>query len=95
MPASATTLVSSKSSAGPGEWVKIRAPEKERTFQVSINGLATVAIEVSNDGVNPVTLAADIVASAAYQDDGAWQYIRGNVTAYSSGSVTIVMGEKA
>lgn len=91
----ATTLVSSKTTTGPGDWVKIRRPELERTFQVSISGTATIDVEASNDGINPVPLASGLTASAGYQDDGSWSYVRVNVTAISGGSVTVVMGEKA
>lgn len=93
MPAITTTLASSKTTTGPGEWAKIRHEEAERTLQVSISGTATVSIEVSNDGVNAVTLASGISSSGAYQDDGAWLFIRVNVTSISGGSVTVVMGE--
>lgn len=95
MPASITTLVSSKTNVGPGDWVNIRRPEVERTLQVSITGTATVSIEVSNDGKNAVALGTGITESAGYQDDGAWAFIRANVTSISGGSVTVVMGEKA
>jgi hypothetical protein len=90
----ATTIVSSKTTTGPSDWVRVRAPAKERTFQVSINGIATVSIEASNDGVNAVPLETGISSSTGYLDDGAWEYVRANITAVTSGSVTVVMGEK-
>jgi hypothetical protein len=90
-----TKLVDGKTTAGAGLFYPVKRPDLERTFQISINGAANVTIEVSNDGVNAVPLAVGITASAGYQDDGAWGFVRANVTSITGGSVTVVMGEKA
>lgn len=92
---SSTTLISAKTTTGAGDWVPVRAIRDKRTFQVTVSGTATVAIEGSNDGVNPVTLQSGIVASAGFEDDAPWNYVRANVTSVSGGgSATVVMGEK-
>lgn len=91
----ASTLTQAQAVAGPGPWIRVRNVEEARTFQVTIAGVATVAIEASNDGVNPIPLQVGIITSAGYTDDGAWGYVRSNVTSYTSGSVTAVMGERS
>ncbi len=86
-------LMSQQAAAGPGKWIPID-PSKKRTIQVVITGAATVSIEGSNDGANPVTLEHGILASKGYTDDDPWTYIRANLTDYTSGTVSVVMGEK-
>ncbi len=93
---SASTLIAAKTTTGPGASVPVRKIRDKRTFQVSINGVATVAIEGSNDNANWVTLLSGVTSSSGYEDDAPWNYVRANVTSYTSGNgVTVVMGEKA
>lgn len=77
-----------------------------RTFQVvgqttAGAGSVTVAIEVSNNGVNYIALPSPItltLSTAAATDgtviQGAWAYVRANVTAISGtgASVSVIMG---
>ena len=91
---SSAILMAAQAATGAGAWVPVRMIRDKRTFQVTVTGTATVAIEASNDGVNAVTLQSGISASAGYEDDAPWNYMRANVTAYTSGSVTVAMGEK-
>jgi hypothetical protein len=91
----AATLASAQAATGPGPWCRVRNVEEARTFQVTIAGVATVAIEASNDGINPIPLQVGVTTSAGFTDDGAWGYVRSNVTSYTSGSVTVIMGERA
>lgn len=91
---SASTLMAAQTATGAGASVAVRAIRDKRTFQVSISGTATVALQGSNDNTNWVTLQGGITASGGFEDDAPWNFMRANVTAYSSGSVTVVMGEK-
>ena len=89
-----TPLVLGQTAVGAGPATMVRNIDEPRTFQVTITGVATVSVEASNDGVNFIPLQAGITVSAGYTDDGAWGYVRANVTSYTSGSVTVVMGER-
>lgn len=92
---SSSTMMAAQAATGAGPWVPVRQIRDKRTFQVTITGVATVTLEGSNDGVNAITLQPNIKASAGYEDDAPWNYMRANVTSYASGTVTAVMGEKA
>lgn len=91
---SASTMMAAQAATGAGAWVPVRQIRDLRTFQVTITGVATVALEGSNDGVNAVPLQANIKASAGYEDAAPWNYMRANVTSYASGTITVVMGER-
>lgn len=56
----------------------------------TITGTATVTPQVSNDGVNWVAVSGmpAVTASGASITNGAFKYVRVNVTAYTSGTVT-------
>lgn len=73
--------------AGPAQ----RCGVGKRTLQCTISGTATCAIQVSNDNSTWVTLQSP-TSTTAYEMDAPWEYIRGNVTAYTSGTVTLIMG---
>lgn len=92
---SSSTLIAAKTSTGAGTATPVRMIRDKRTFQVTVTGVAVVAIEGSNDGNNWITLQAGITSSAGFEDDAPWNYVRANVTSYTSGSVTVVMGEKS
>lgn len=74
-----------------------------RTFQAAVAGTgvvsATVVIEVSNDGINfitlgTITLSGTNVASDGFTTNAAWQYSRARVSAISGTGATVnaVMG---
>lgn len=92
---SASTLVKDQAAPGVGQWVKVRNIKEERSIAITITGTASVTVEASNDGVNPVPLMSGITATSGYLDDGPWEYMRINVNSISSGTVTAVMGEQA
>lgn len=92
---SSSTLMAAKAATGAGASTPVRMIRDKRTFQVTIIGTATVAIEGSNDGNNWVTLQSGVTSSSGFEDDAPWNYVRANVTSYTSGTVTVVMGEKA
>lgn len=65
----------------------------------SISGV--VRIELSNDGINPINTPAGTItfgttpldvspASDGFAIDAAWNYCRGNVTALSTGKITVL-----
>lgn len=91
---SATTLLHEQDATGSGGWIKVRKINDKRTFQVSISDTAGVTIEASNDGVNAVPLRAGITASAGFEDDAPWQYVRATVDSIDAGTVTVIMGER-
>lgn len=90
---SATTLTKDQAATGPGAWTKVRQTRDKRTFQITITGAAVVSIEASNDGINPIVLQSGIAASVGYEDSAPWSYVRSNVTGYTSGVVTVILGE--
>lgn len=92
---SSSTLMAVQAATGAGASTPVRMIRDKRTFQVTINGIATVAIEGSNDGANWIMLQPGITSSTGYEDDAPWNFVRANVTSYTSGSVTVVMGEKS
>ena len=73
-----------------------------RTFQAiaTAQGLAeaTVVIQVSNDGINYITLGTITLSAAQTATDGfasaaPWKHTRANVTAITAGtSVNVIMG---
>jgi hypothetical protein len=90
---SATTMTQNQAATGPGAWTKVRQTRDKRTFQITISGIATVSIEGSNDGVNAIVLQPGITSSIGYEDSAPWAYVRSNVTGYTSGLVTVILGE--
>ena len=100
-------LQQSASVINAGPWIRI--PDKHQTYQVTANGSSgafsvIVVIEVSNDGVNPLTqpLGSIVLSGTAptMQSDGfatgpaPWVWARARITAISGtgASVTTVMG---
>ena len=70
-----------------------------KSFQTIITGTATVIIEASNDPLVETNVAASTwvtlftdSASAGHIDNGPWKYYRARVSAYTSGSVTVIAG---
>lgn len=64
-----------------------RSKELYKTFTIDITGVATVKIQGS-DGVNWYDIAETTI-SGAVQHYFPWQAVRANVTAYTSGTVTV------
>lgn len=58
--------------------------------QVTGTFVATVHLEGSNDGTNWVSIG-NVTAAGSIANTAAWAYVRGNVTAYTSGTVTMVI----
>lgn len=64
---------------------------RQKTFQIVITGIATVVVEVSNDGTTFLPLQPGIVVSGVIEDSAPWKFVRVRVLSYTSGSVTAVL----
>jgi len=82
------TLLSAVAATGAGTTYSVENPR--RTFQVTGTFVGTVAVQVSNDGTNWDTLIST-TATGAWASDQPWPYVRGNVTAFTSGTITLIM----
>jgi len=84
------TMLNSVSATGAG--AAFSSSELTRAFQVVITDTATCVLEASmfEDFSTVVTLRTS-TASEGYSTLEPWPYMRGNVTAYTSGTVTLVM----
>lgn len=100
-----TTFASGAITAdGSGPWAYKQSPLA--TFQANVDGTsgtqtATVAIDISNDGVHPcataagtIALSGTISASDGFSTNSSWKYVRARVTAISGTGavVTCQMG---
>lgn len=85
-----TTLLKAVAVAGPGASVEMESVKK--TFHVTITATASVAIEVSNDGVGFIALAPAVTATNILTSQDPWKYVRANVVSYTSGTITVLMG---
>lgn len=72
-----------------------------RSILITITGIASVAIEATNNvitGVTPSPLAANWIRLAVtpvtrgFEINGAWKACRANVLSISSGTVTVILG---
>lgn len=63
---------------------------KDRVFQVVITGTATCTLQASIDGSNWENLRSS-TANEMYSTAEPWPFLRGSVSGYSSGTVTLVM----
>src|SRR5690242_1869997 len=89
--------------ATTGSWLYKDSPYS--TFQATVNGTgaigATVAIQVSNDGINAIstvlgtiTLSGTTVASDGFSSTSSWKYVRAVISAPSGtiSSISVLMG---
>lgn len=83
-----------------GPWIATNSIYKSIQAVVSGTGTvtATVLIDVSNDGVNPLTTVAGTITlsgttnnSDGFQMVNSWRYIRARVTAISGTSATVTV----
>lgn len=93
-----TETILNSSSTGAGSWFQLNPKLGNATFQVLTTGssvgdvvAATVTIEASNDGVNPlatvlgtVTLSTNSPASDGIAINANWKYVRANQTSISA-----------
>ena len=98
----AITLLNAVTSIGAGSnFQPITSAPK--TFQAVVTGTgsvsSTVAVQVSNDGTNfltlgTITLSGTTTATDGFASQATWNYCRGNLTAISGtgAAVTLLMG---
>lgn len=84
-----TTLLNAAAATGAGAASTFKA--LNITYQAVVTGTATVEVQGSNDGTNWVQIA-NFTASGASTKADAFKYVRANVTAYTSGAVTVIAG---
>ena len=86
-------------STGVGS-TKTPVVDAPKTFQATVSGTgavsAIVAVEVSNDSVNfltlgTITLSGTTVASDGFASFATWTYVRGNLTSISGTSAVVVL----
>lgn len=65
--------------------------DKPRIAQFVITGTATAKLEGSMDGTNWETIVS-ASASSAYADLPSFSSYRGNVTSWTSGTITLMLG---
>ncbi len=82
-------LLSAVGATGAGSAATVNAPGKARAFVVTGTFVGTVAVQVSMDNTNWFTLGAALTAPGIIESVGPWKYVRGNVTAYTSGAITL------
>ncbi len=84
-------LLDAAGAAGAGASFKV--PRKTQLGDISVQSVitltATVAFEVSNDNVNWFAAGSD-TADAMTDYPGSFIWMRGNVTAWTSGTVTLL-----
>lgn len=83
---SPVTLLNAVVATGAGSGVPIDGVP----FSVVVTGIttATVAVQGSLDGTNFVTIGSALTADGTVSSTTPYKYIRGNVTSYTSGTIT-------
>lgn len=89
--ATSFTLLNAVAATGAGTAQAVTDPTKARAFVVSGTFVGTVAIQVSMDNSTWFTLGAALTAPGVAESTGPWKYVRGNVTAFTSGTITLAM----
>jgi hypothetical protein len=87
--ASVVALLTAAAATGAGTAKRCYAQKK--AFQVFGTFVGTVAAEGSLDGTNWVSLGS-LTAPGKIENEFPWTYIRGNVTAYTSGAINMNLG---
>lgn len=96
------TLLDQHETETAGDWIADKGTQAKRTFQAvlssTVTPAATVIVEGSNDGVNPITLGTITISGAEASDgfavDAAWSFYRGRVSSItgSHANITLTMG---
>lgn len=66
-------------------------PAAKVTFQITGITTATVLLQGSHEGTDWVTLAT-VTSDDGYVLTDPWKYIRANVSAYTSGTISVTLG---
>jgi len=83
------TLLSAAAATGAGAAVACSA--KDKVAHVFGTFVGTVHLEGSMDGTNYFTLG-NLTAIGKIANSEPWKFIRGNVTAFTSGTITMLLG---
>jgi hypothetical protein len=83
------TLLDALEETGAGDAVEMSALNK--VAQVFGTFVGTVHLEGSNDNINWVSLGS-LTAAGKIANTEPWRYIRGNVSAYTSGAISLILG---
>lgn len=89
-PGNIATLLNAVAATGAGS--TFQPLGRNCTFELIISNTATVKLQVSFDGSTWLDLPASSVSATALLSIGEWYpYVRANVTAWTSGTVTVRM----
>lgn len=81
------TLQNAATATGPGTVLSLQDTWKYQTIQVTIAGTATVQCQGSLDNTTFETLGS-LTATGSCVTEGAWKYIRANISACTACTVT-------
>ena len=84
-----TTLLDAVDATAAGDEIEISALNK--VAQVFGTFVGTVHLQGSLDGTNWVSLG-NLTAAGKISNTEPWKYVRGNVTAYTSGNISMILG---
>lgn len=85
-----TTLLDAVGTTGAGA---VYGGQTARVFAVEITDTATVQMQCSVDNVLWLPLGDPITATAGYESEAPWPYMRANVTSWTSGTVTVKVAD--
>ncbi len=86
---SSDTLLSAVGATGAGTAVTCNV--RDKIAQVFGTFVGTVHLEGSMDGTNFITLG-NLTVPGKIANSEPWKYVRGNVTAWTSGTITMLLG---
>lgn len=91
MASKATNLFTAKAATGAGSSVKVAVPTGVQNIPYVVRGtfVGTVVLEGSVDGTNWVAINGASKTAPSADTVPAFPWMRANVTAYTSGSITV------
>lgn len=84
------TVIQTATAVAAGTAQTLASPSAPRAFVLSGTFVATIKIQVSMNGTTWYDLAS-YTAPAVLESTGPWKYVRGNCTAFTSGTATLTM----
>jgi hypothetical protein len=83
------TLLDEAAATGASDAVELKT--RSKTLQVFGTFVGTVHLEGSMDDTNYQSLG-NVTAAGKISNDEPWKYVRANVSAYTSGAITAILG---
>jgi antitoxin (DNA-binding transcriptional repressor) of toxin-antitoxin stability system len=83
-----TVVMQTATSVSTGSAVTITKQGRPHAYVVTGTFVGTIKVEVSMDGTTWYVLAS-YTAPAVLESTGPWKYVRGNCTAFTSGTITL------